>query len=70
MYMLSKSQTKMGIAAHLCIDDPYFKTFFFVLKWVKAEINYPILFLSCYIFTTIVATPGRSLSGATVLAEM
>jgi hypothetical protein len=49
--------TPRGISAHFISNDPYFKTFYFILKWVKArKLSHSVFIMLC--FKMIVATPG------------
>jgi hypothetical protein len=54
--LLNMSQIKMG-SSLFYINGPYFKTFYFILKWVKArKLPHFIFIMLC--FKMVVATPG------------
>jgi hypothetical protein len=47
---------KNGCSGSFYVNDPYFKTSYFVLKWAKV-IKLPIFIM--LFFKTVVATPGK-----------
>jgi hypothetical protein len=53
-YILNKN----GYSGSFYINDPYYETFYFILKWVKAKtLPHFIFIMLC--FKTVVATPGN-----------
>jgi hypothetical protein len=48
---------KNGYTGSFYIKDPYFKTFYFILKWVKAR-RLPHIIFIMLCFKMVVATPG------------
>jgi hypothetical protein len=51
---------KNGYSGSFHINGPYFKTFYFILKWVKARKLPHFIFIMLY-FKMVVATPGHRL---------
>jgi hypothetical protein len=47
-----------GYSGSFYIDYPYFKTFYFVSKWVKAK-KLPRFIFIMLCFKTVVTTPGK-----------
>jgi hypothetical protein len=51
------NSNKDGYSGSFYINNPYFKTFYFILKWVEArKLPHFIFIMLC--FKTVVATPG------------
>jgi hypothetical protein len=59
---------KNGCSGSFHVNDPYFKTSYFVLKWAKV-IKLPSFIFIMLCFKTVVATPGLEIRSSTKYAD-